>query len=85
MRGYSDEKYSDNCRTCLCYNMKKRMRIENVSDKQMAAAVGHTLSSFQKKMKPESCVFTTEQLYVIFRKLKFKDYEILESMSEVMK
>ena len=69
----------ERCYALLKGNIFKRMEVEQVTDKQMAAVTGMHPGTFaQKKNHPER--FTYPELMQVFKKLKFPDCEILESM-----
>lgn len=80
---------SRSCRISLCFNIRKRMKTESISLDALAFAAEIKPDTLRKKLSDdgdcEKCVFTSEQLVNIFRKLRFRDYEIMESMSEVIK
>ncbi len=60
-------------------NIKKYMDAYQVTDKQMAAALGIHPGTFnQKTNDPER--FTFKELLIVFRRLHFPDNEILEVM-----
>lgn len=75
----------------LASNILKNMNETGYSDKAVASYVGLKEDTFRKKIRPgennryDNCVFTSDQIAKIFRLLDFNKYEILESISEVMK
>lgn len=69
----------ERCYALFKGNIRKRMEAEQVTDKQMAAVTGMHEDTFAKKKNhPER--FTYPELMQVFKKLKFPDCEILESM-----
>lgn len=72
----SDE---EKCCAHLKGDIRKRMEVEQVTDRQMAAVTGMSKDTFAKKKNhPER--FTYPELMQVFRRLHFPDSEILEAL-----
>lgn len=75
----------------LATNIIKNMGETGYSNKAVANYIGLKEETFYKKLRPgknnryDNCIFTSDQIAKIFRLLDFNKYEILESMSEVIK
>lgn len=72
---------TEEARIRLLWNIKKNMELQNIKAEQIAPYIGMAPETFDKKLQnSRMCEFKSSQLTALFRRLKFSNYEILESV-----